>query len=117
MERHHDAALGPLRSIRISADSVLRGHPVLAPIMPMSEHTPGANLVWSRERPVILKRSGTAAWFRRMSPLMQAVVVIVSVATLAAVVAVGGLVAFFAWDEHQFRNGSYCHAEPDDPLC
>jgi hypothetical protein len=52
-----------------------------------------------------------------LSPALRAIAVVVAATTLTAVVAVGGFLAFLAWDDHQFKNGPYCHAEPDDPLC
>jgi hypothetical protein len=48
---------------------------------------------------------------------MQAVGVVVGVLTLTTAVAVGGLLAFFEWENYQFKNGSYCQAEPNDPFC
>lgn len=52
-----------------------------------------------------------------MSPLMQSILVVVAVSTVTLTLVVGGFLAFLAWDDHQFQNGSYCNAEPQDPLC
>jgi hypothetical protein len=65
----------------------------------------------------VLKRPRAVAWFRHLPPLLQAIMVVVAASTLTAALVVGGLFAFFAWDDHQFKNGPYCHAEPEDPLC
>ncbi len=56
-------------------------------------------------------------WFRHLSPLPRSIVVMVAAAALTSVLGLGGLLAFFAWDDHQFRNGSYCRSNPADPLC
>ena len=55
----------------------------------------------------VLTRSRAAAWFRQLSPVLQALVVIVVTATLTAALAMGGLLTFFAWNDHQFKNGPY----------
>jgi hypothetical protein len=57
------------------------------------------------------------AWFRRLSPLPQSIVVVVAVAAVTAALAVGSFLGFVAWNDHQFKNGAYCQAHPSDPLC
>lgn len=76
-----------------------------------------ATLGWHREFPQVVTRSRGVAWFRHLSPLMQSILVVVAVSTVTLTLVVGGFLAFLAWDDHQFQNGSYCNAEPQDPLC
>lgn len=64
-----------------------------------------------------LERSRFVVAYRHLSPLMQSTVVVAAVAALTLALVIGGLLAFFAWDDDQFEDGPYCHAEPEDPLC
>ena len=57
------------------------------------------------------------AHFRGLPTVAQALLLTAAFAVVAAVLGAGALLAFFAWDDHQFENGPYCHAHPGDPLC
>lgn len=65
----------------------------------------------------ILNWSRCADWFHQLSPMLRSALLLVTAAVLTAVIGIGALLAFFAWDDHQFKNGPYCRSEPADPLC
>lgn len=65
----------------------------------------------------VLSRSRAVSWFRNLSPHVRAIAMIVAITTTTAVLVFGGIFARFAWADHQFKDGAFCSAEPEDPLC